>query len=118
MPSLRWALLCPLLVLLGGACRPRAAAPPSAAAAADVPHAYVPPAGFVPDSLTAVRIAEAVWTPIYGAAQIQGQRPFRASLQGDVWTVEGSLAPGWVGGVALAEISKRDGRILRVSHGR
>jgi hypothetical protein len=116
VPFCRWALL-PLL-LFGGACRQSGAAPPGAAATADVPHAYVPPAGFVPDSLTAVRIAEAVWTPIYGAAQIQGQRPFRASLHGDVWTVEGSLPQGWVGGVALAELSKRDGRILRVSHGR
>ena len=28
-------------------------------------HNYVPPDGYVPDSATAVRIAEAVWIPIY-----------------------------------------------------
>ena len=37
---------------------------------ADVPpaekHSHVPPNGFVPDSETAIRIASAVWTPIYG----------------------------------------------------
>ena len=80
-------------------------------------HGYVPPSGFVPDSITAVRIAEAVWIPIYGEARIRGEHPLRARLAGGVWTVEGSLPPGWVGGVALAEIARSDGRILRVSHG-
>ncbi|HEY0932771.1 MAG TPA: NTF2 fold immunity protein [Trebonia sp.] len=86
-----------------------------------------PPDGFVPDSATAVRIAIAVWTPIYGAAQIARERPYRARLRGGVWTVEGSL-PGCrrvpegrcvgVGGVALAEIAQADARVLRVAHGR
>ena len=82
------------------------------------PHSYIPPNGFVPDSATAVRIAQAVWSPIYGEAQIAGERPFHATLRKGVWTVSGSLPPNTAGGVAVAEISKRDGRILRVSHGR
>jgi len=81
-------------------------------------HSYVPPKGFVPDSVTAVRVAEAIWTPIYGEEQLRRQRPFRASLRQGVWHVAGTLPPGAVGGVAVAEISKRDARILRVSHGR
>ncbi|GJG88790.1 hypothetical protein tb265_39710 [Gemmatimonadetes bacterium T265] len=84
---------------------------------------YTPPDGFVPDSATAVRVAVAVWTPIYGAATIAGERPYHARLRGGIWTVEGSLPraqPGTVvsGGVALAEIAKRDARVLRVTHGR
>jgi hypothetical protein len=82
------------------------------------PHSYIPPNGFVPDSLTAVRIATAVWTPIYGEQQVQGERPYRASLRGGIWTVEGSLPVNAIGGVAVAEIVKRDGRIVRVSHGK
>ena len=82
------------------------------------PHSYVPPAGFVPDKATAVRIAVAVWIPIYGEKNIKGETPYHAALRNGVWTVEGSLPKGWVGGVAIAEISKRDGRILRVSHGK
>jgi hypothetical protein len=82
------------------------------------PHSFVPSAGFVPNKGTAVRIAVAVWVPIYGEKQIQGERPYNATLKKGVWTVTGSLPKGWVGGVALAEISKRDGRILRVSHGK
>ena len=78
---------------------------------------YVPPNGFVPDAATAARIAEAVWIPIYGAEQIAKEKPFKATLKGDVWTVTGALSPDTVGGVAEANVSKRDGRILRVIHG-
>ena len=81
-------------------------------------HSVVPSNGFIPDEKTAIKIAEAVWVPIYGEQQIQSEKPFVASLKNGVWTVEGSLPKGWVGGVAIAEISKRDGRILRVSHGK
>lgn len=77
---------------------------------------YVPPNGFVPDETTATRIAEAVWIPIWGEQSVSGEKPFVATLNGDVWTVRGTLKAG-PGGVAEAEISKRDGRILRVAHG-
>jgi hypothetical protein len=77
---------------------------------------YNPPNGFVPDQATAVRIAEAVWIPIWGEEHILAEKPFVATLNGDVWTVRGTLKAGF-GGVAEAEISKRDGRILRVVHG-
>jgi NTF2 fold immunity protein len=79
---------------------------------------YMPPAGYVPDAETAIRIAVAVWEPIYGRKHIQGQRPFRATLHGGVWTVTGSLPRGAVGGTAEADISKRDGSVLRVTHGK
>jgi hypothetical protein len=87
-------------------------------------QSYIPPDGFVPDSATAARIAEAIWIPIYGEAQVRSQRPYRATLRKGVWTVRGTLRqstePGRraAGGVAVAEISKRDARVLRVSHGR
>ena len=81
-------------------------------------HSYVPPAGLVPDAQTAIRIAEAVWLPIYGKETIQNEKPFIAILQDDVWKVTGSIPKGLHGGVALAEISRRDGCIIRVSHGK
>jgi hypothetical protein len=81
-------------------------------------HGHKPKEGFVPNAATAVSIAVAVWTPIYGAESISRQKPYRARLDGDTWVVEGSLSPGMVGGVARAEISKTDGRILRVTHGK
>ena len=89
----------------------------AAAFAGDVPYAGVRPKdGFVPDAKTAIKIAVAVWEPIYGAAQIAREKPYHATLRDGVWTVTGSLAAWTLGGVAIAEISKQDGRILLVSH--
>ncbi|WP_415655642.1 YbbC/YhhH family protein [Roseateles sp.] len=78
---------------------------------------HVPPNGLVPDARTAIAIAVAIWKPIYGAKQIESQRPFKATLVQGVWHVEGSLPRGTVGGVAEARISKTDGRVVYVTHG-
>lgn len=97
-------------------------APPCAVVAmAQTPppvHNVRPAAGYVPDEETAIRIARAVWIPIYGEAAIARQAPYHAVLKDGVWTVTGSLPKGMLGGVALAEISKADGTVLRVSHGK
>jgi hypothetical protein len=82
-------------------------------------HNYKPKEGYVPDEKTAIRIAVAVWIPIYGEKDIEKERPYQAKLDKGIWTVEGSLPEGWTkGGVAVAEIAKDDGCILRVSHGK
>ena len=104
------------LVLLATTSAARAQGPSS--------HSYKPPGGYVADAETAIKIAVAVWEPIYGRENIALQKPYKARLVGDVWIVEGSLpeSPSGrvlvLGGVALAEISKDDGRVLRVSHGK
>lgn len=77
---------------------------------------YVPEDGFVPDVQTAIKIAEAVWLPIYGE-RIYGEKPFNAELIDGVWSVRGTLHTTH-GGVAEIEINKSDGKILRVSHGK
>jgi NTF2 fold immunity protein len=90
--------------------------------AVEAEHSYIPPNGFVPDRETAVRIAEAVLTPIYSAKTIRAELPLRASLASGIWTVVGTMRCARVsscpGGVAIVEISKKDARILRVSHGK
>ncbi len=83
----------------------------------DSKHSYKPKEGYVPDEKTAIRIAVAVWIPIYDERQIEKEKPYQAKLDNGIWTVEGSLPKGWLGGVAVAEIAKDDGCILRVSHG-
>jgi len=80
-------------------------------------HSYKPKEGYVPDEATAIKIAEAVWLPIYGDS-IYKEKPFRAKLKDGVWTAIGSLPEGYLGGVAEIEITKDDGKILRVNHGR
>ncbi len=79
---------------------------------------HKPAKGFVPDSMTAIKVAEAILTPIYGKKVIEGEKPFHAKLKNGIWTVEGTLPIGFDGGVAEIDISKEDARILRVTHGK
>ena len=79
---------------------------------------YVPKEGFVPDKPTAILIARAILTKIYGQQQIDSEQPFRAELKDGVWTVEGSLPKDMAGGVAIIKLSKSDGRVLYVYHGK
>jgi NTF2 fold immunity protein len=73
---------------------------------------------YVPDGDTAVRIAEAIWLPIYRKG-IYEDKPFVARLKSpDVWIVEGTLAKGLLGGVPYIEIQKSDWKILMVTHGK
>ena len=87
-------------------------------AADEANYNYKPKDGYVPDEKTAIAIAVAVWSPIYGEEEIQKEKPFKATLKDGVWQVAGSLPDRTPGGVAIAEISKNDARILRVSHGK
>jgi hypothetical protein len=81
----------------------------------------------IPDSETAVVRAEAVLMPVYGKKHIQSERPFTATLKGDVWTVAGTLycadgrpqsdkAPTCTGGVAVVQLSRKDGHVISMTH--
>jgi NTF2 fold immunity protein len=72
--------------------------------------------GMVPDAKTAVAIALAVFKPIFSQATIKKQSPFTAELKDDVWLVYGTVVG--LGGTAEAEISRKDGRIIRIGHGK
>jgi hypothetical protein len=76
----------------------------------------MPPEGYVPNAQTAVAIAEAVLVPVYGKEKIEQEKPLHAVLSHGVWTVTGTLAEGWRGGVAEVKISQRNGRILQLTH--
>jgi hypothetical protein len=80
-------------------------------------HHVIPKNGFVPDETTAIAVAEAILTPIYGKSVIYEEKPYRVSLHNNVWTVTGSLPEGCLGGVFLIQIDKNDSRIIRVTHG-
>ena len=85
------------------------------AVAADKPK--LPPLGVVPDEPTAVKIAEAMFLPVFGAEEVARWRPYRAQLEKNgVWTVYGTLPSGVRGGTPMLKIRKRDGRVLEVWH--
>ena len=93
---------------------------PTVAGELDPPKgSYKPETGFVPDEVTAIRVAEAILIPIYGESVIKWQRPFKAVLNNGIWTVKGQLeVPKYVGGVATVKLSKSDARIFWVRHTR
>jgi len=66
---------------------------------------FRPKEGFVPNAETAVKVGEAVLMPVYGEKTIVGERPFKATLQGDVWRVEGTLH---CDGTTRRDLSRRD----------
>ena len=81
-----------------------------------------PQKGYVPDEATAIRIAEAVFIPIYGEQHVHSERPFRARLDGEYWVVSGSLPKPRskdeliVGGTMTAEINRQTAMIRAVYH--
>jgi alpha-L-fucosidase len=78
----------------------------------------MPKTGVVPNAATALKIAEAIWLPIYGK-DILNQKPFQATLnkEGTIWTVQGTQKQPSPGGTAYIEIQKSDCKILKVTHG-
>jgi hypothetical protein len=69
------------------------------------------------DQKTAVAVAEAILTPIYGQAQIASERPFTANLDDNgVWTVKGYLPKAYFGGTAEIKLSRDDRRVLFLTH--
>jgi hypothetical protein len=83
-----------------------------------------PKDGYVPDADTAIKIAVAVWEPIFGKEKVEKEKPYHAHLiyldTVPVWRVSGSIhAPTnaiVMGGVLMADIVKEDGRILAATH--
>jgi NTF2 fold immunity protein len=73
-----------------------------------------PKRGYVPDETTAIAIAKAVWTPVFGQDQIEAQKPITAKLQDGVWVVQGHNPVPYPECTFVAEISQDDGRILEV----
>ena len=70
--------------------------------------------GSVPDVETAVRVAEAVLLPVFGAETVKSQKPFRAEIDQDNWLVRGAVGAGSEQAL-FVRIAKVDCRILEIS---
>jgi len=82
----------------------------------------VPKRGFVPSAEVAEAVAEAVLTPVYGRQIVVSERPFKATLNGNIWVVKGKVPcdgpPEAVcpGGAGEVWISQKNGQILYMTH--
>ena len=75
--------------------------------------------GVVADKETAIRIAEAILSPVYGEKAIREQQPYQVTLKDGKWTVDGTAAPpGHFGGRFHIVILQVDGRVLEIGYGR
>lgn len=72
----------------------------------------------LPDSLTAIRVAEAVLVPIYGKESVDSGKPYKATKKDDVWVIRGTLPKGKNGGVAEIVLSKKNGSVISICHGK
>jgi len=77
----------------------------------------------IPDKQTAIAVVEPILFKIYGKDQIISERPYVANLIDGYWIVSGTLKtppPGYdvVGGTFLIVISEKDGRIIKLTHGK
>ncbi|WES99255.1 YbbC/YhhH family protein [Chryseobacterium arthrosphaerae] len=73
---------------------------------------------YVPNEETAIKIAEAIWYPIYGK-DIRDKKPYVAKLiDNKIWVVRGTMPDDYIGGVPYIEIQKSDCKILKVTHGK
>ena len=80
-------------------------------------RAKLPISGVVPDEQTAVKVADAIFQPVFGATEVEKWRPYHAQLdKRGFWTVYGTLPRGMKGGTPMLKISRRNGRVLEVWH--
>jgi hypothetical protein len=70
----------------------------------------------VNDEQAAIDTALKTWIPVYGKETIDKEMPYVAELKDGVWHVHGSLPKDWIGGVAEAWISQKDGKVIRYIH--
>src|SRR5262249_8457649 len=53
----------------------------------------LPKSGVITDGDTAQKVAEAIWTTLYGEQTVAAQKPIQAELKFNTWIVTGSAAP-------------------------
>ena len=64
----------------------------------------------------AIRVALISIGQKFGPDCVAKEKPFTGELSNNVWTVRGTLPPGFRGGTAVAEVSAETGKVLRMWH--
>ena len=76
----------------------------------------LPSNGIIPDEVTAVKVAEAIFLPVFGQEEVTEFLPYHAQLKDGIWTVYGTLKPNSRGGTPQLKIQKKDGKVLDIWH--
>lgn len=71
------------------------------------------------DSLTVLKLAEAILFSVYGEAQIVKQKPYKIYHPKNYWILTGTLPEkAMFGGVFYIAIDDRNGKVVRLLHGK
>lgn len=76
------------------------------------------PSTIIPDSETAIFIAENILFKIYGKSNIQKQKPYKVDKIENYWIVNGSSPKNTVGGNFLIILDANDGKVIKIEHGK
>ncbi|TAK09845.1 MAG: hypothetical protein EPO38_08880 [Rhizorhabdus sp.] len=79
-------------------------------------YGHEPDGGVVSSAGIAKNVAYQYLRAVY--PEDQHLRPLQASLRGGVWTVNGTLPEGSIGGVAGIRLCQSNGRVLQITHGK
>lgn len=73
----------------------------------------------IPDDTTAIKIGEIYLNHRFGTQNIVENHPLKAAIINDsVWKVTGTLPPNFFGGVPEIHLAKKDGKVLKITHGK
>ena len=67
---------------------------------------------------TAIAVAEPILFSIYGKKEIVSERPYECYLIDGFWYLSGKLPKDWLGGVFEIIINSKDGRVIKLTHGK
>lgn len=72
----------------------------------------------ISNSKTAVSVAESILFPIYGKKNIIDQRPYKVNKIDGYWVINGTLSQNKLGGTFLIILNSKDGKVIKLSHGK
>jgi hypothetical protein len=79
-------------------------------------HRVLSSSGVVSSEAVAKEVAYSYLKAVY--PDDRHLRPMKATLNDGVWTVNGTLPKGWLGGVAGIAFCQSNGRVLEIAHGK
>lgn len=70
------------------------------------------------DKKAAIEVAEPILFKTYGKENIIHQKPYEIYLLNGYWVLTGTLPKDMMGGTFLIILSEKDGRVIRLIHGK
>ncbi|WP_439696554.1 NTF2 fold immunity protein [Mucilaginibacter sp. AW1-7] len=70
----------------------------------------------IPDSATAVAVAEPILFKVYGKDEILGEKPYKVDAVDGYWVLTGTLPKGYFGGTFVIIMAAKDGRVIKLTH--